>query len=185
MTKKLCSYCHLAADGSNPFGLVKAEDSLCRSCHADKWKEFNRSIVHSPVLEGDCTACHAAHASDEKFLIKENKRELCSECHTDYREVLEQTVVHEPVLNGECEVCHDPHASETASLLKADVIEICKRCHSQQHTITHPFGEGVVDPRDNSRLDCVSCHDPHASGEDYLLYYRRERELCIQCHKDR
>jgi len=115
--------------------------------------------------------------------MRQAKQSLCAECHTSFSERYKLQFVHEPVSKGQCELCHEPHAGNTPSLLKTNVMELCKRCHTEQHTVSHPFGEGVIDPRDGSMLDCVSCHDPHSSAEEYLVYYPRERELCIQCHK--
>ncbi|MBI4831696.1 MAG: cytochrome C, partial [Candidatus Lindowbacteria bacterium] len=133
--------------------------------------------------QGKCTACHSPHASDERFLMRQNKRELCAACHKGYDEKLKLKVVHDPVLKGQCELCHEPHAGSTPRLLKVDVLELCKRCHAEEHKVSHPYGQGVIDPRTQSILDCISCHDPHSSDEEFLTYYNRDRDLCIQCHK--
>jgi predicted CXXCH cytochrome family protein len=183
MTKKLCSYCHNGPESSKPFALSKSEENLCRSCHADAWKDFSKPLVHPPVSEGQCTACHAPHASNEKFLLKEDKVRLCSACHKGFEKKLLKTVVHQPVAKGQCELCHEPHSANNASMLKNNVVDLCKGCHSAQHAISHPYGKGVIDPRTGTELDCVSCHDPHSSNEKSLVLYPSDRELCLQCHK--
>ena len=70
-------------------------------------------------------------------------------------------------------------------LLVDDSVELCGMCHSHQHAITHPMGEGVLDPRNGQAMDCLSCHGVHEAAADKYLYRDGARELCIGCHKDK
>ena len=48
----------------------------------------------------------------------------------------------------------------------------------------HPFilvRLGGVDPHAPVRENCLSCHDPHGSTNEYLLKVSRPR-LCAECH---
>jgi predicted CXXCH cytochrome family protein len=49
----------------------------------------------------------------------------------------------------------------------------------------HPMGEGVKDPRSGGEVGCLSCHDPHGTGYEYMLVDTANGRLCVGCHTDK
>src|SRR5574341_1283790 len=78
---------------------------------------------------------------------------------------------HGPYAARLCEGCHQ---RQTNKLLMA-VEDLCFNCHdlSIRKRIVHgPVASG----------SCVVCHDPHGSGNKYLLV-AKSQEFCLHCHK--
>ncbi len=109
--------------------------------------------------------------------------DVCLNCHngtlaTDKHEFLQSR--HEPV---GCESCHGPGALHTrvggryGLFINGanDVGALCVRCHQ---TETEEFNESA-----HARagvLDCLGCHDPHASTTTIRSF--TDNQLCLQCH---
>jgi predicted CXXCH cytochrome family protein len=186
---KMCRQCHADAGAADPLELRGEGLSLCRGCHADLINEaLLADRVHWPVVDDRaCLNCHAAHASSEPKLLVEPTKQLCEECHRDVLQVggKPASVTHAPVEQGSCASCHEPHASQNAFLLvERQGSELCGACHEWRNHTAHPLGPEVVDQRNpNLRLDCYSCHRPHASENEALAHFEPKRDLCVQCHQ--
>ena len=61
----------------------------------------------------------------------------------------------------------------------------CESCHSFKNHVSHPMGDGFVDPRDGKRLGCAACHFPHGSEWEYFLQGDPNGKLCVTCHTDK
>lgn len=159
-----------------------AEPDLCLSCHAQVATEMR--AAHSHLLPGPqtCTRCHSPHASDQQRLLRGPMAQLCQSCHGDtFRRVAQAK--HQHPQNGQCVDCHQVHGSGRTAMLRADGNSLCSRCHESQGTFSHPVGSGVIDPRVNQDVTCLTCHNPMGTDYRYHLKLSGEKALCVQCHR--
>lgn len=73
-------------------------------------------------------------------------------------------------------------------------ITVCVECHPQSKGVqSHPVDvgpkAGMIIPPDYSimadgRLSCMSCHQAHASDNEYRLSRARRKDLCLGCHRN-
>ena len=163
-----CLVCHLdhqAAAAKSPQGhyLLSPQPSLCSSCHDTEDKALIAAHRGQPFEKTACTACHNPHASDNPKLIAAHE--------------------HPPFAKHQCEKCHQNPQDGKVRLAAASVSELCEGCHTkfqeryEKSTIKHTFLEIDED-------SCITCHQPHASGEPKLLK-ARVTTLCNGCHVDK
>ncbi len=178
-----CDLCH--GKPETPRELPRTIVELCRECHDEKG---SGSAAEHWLGQGvACTSCHSPHAGLEPAMVRSHARALCLECHVAIREQLGKGFSVHPIAadEGRCTACHRLHDAPSSPLLQAAPERVCAGCHEQHARFAHPMGPNVPDPRDSSRtVDCLSCHDPHASGERMLLRASPERELCVGCHRE-
>jgi len=166
---------------------------------------FNKNRIHWPLVDKvGCLNCHEPHASPQKKLLMGDMKSLCGKCHIDTMEmqvnlaekekqekasskenVIKGALIHNPIQEGNCGVCHVPHASDSTFLLKeSKIVELCGTCHDWLKHTSHPMGEKVADSRNkNLRMDCLSCHRSHGTGNRHLIPFPTITDLCTQCHK--
>jgi len=183
-----CKECHdPVAPGGRMTTRVKGE-ALCLGCHKDAATVSGNGDPHGSGTENACTMCHNPHASKKKTLTV-NESGVCLGCHerTEKRTVLMERTLKSircaPIKERRCFECHLPGHSDKPLYFRTDDIATCAKCHESQHEITHPLGEGVIDPRNGEEVTCISCHSMHAAKADFMLSFDRKRQLCIQCHK--
>lgn len=85
-------------------------------------------------------------------------------------ETKRQYTSHGPYAARLCEGCHQ---RQTNKLLMA-VEDLCFNCHDlalKKRTVHGPVASG----------SCLVCHDPHGSGNKYLLV-AKSQEFCLHCH---
>lgn len=73
-------------------------------------------------------------------------------------------------------------------------ITVCVNCHPQSKGVhSHPVGirpkAGMNIPSDyqmmaDGRLSCMSCHQAHASDNEYRLTRAKRKDLCLGCHRN-
>jgi predicted CXXCH cytochrome family protein len=199
-----CLGCH-DAHGSNAPHMLKAEGSeTCFRCH--KKEPFQRKVVHAALAMDGCRSCHVAHASDSKNLLKTDPGSLCAECHSATASGFQKAHGNYPVKG--CTSCHDPHSSVQPKLLKASVHPpvaqgSCDACHAAPgsakpfalleesaklcancHDVAALDGGGKFQHAPVKNGECVTCHDPHASGNAKLTQ-AAGNELCATPGKQR
>jgi predicted CXXCH cytochrome family protein len=182
---KSCQSCHNPIEPGKPVTTWAQGQKLCFSCHEKDPTNFRDDDIHLMVAQNPCTLCHDYHASMRDTLTKKESS-VCFTCHDTIEKkigIMKKSLkkVHK---ERECFDCHKPMHSSQPHYFKTDVITLCSKCHAGQHRITHPLGQGVVDPRNGQVLTCISCHSLHDARADYMLQYDRKRQLCIQCHKE-
>lgn len=79
--------------------------------------------------------------------------------------------VHTPYSNQKCESCHTKIDSYE---WKSD---FCLTCHTKKSDELSKEYKHVP-----AIEDCMSCHDPHKSGFEYLLK-KESKTLCLSCHE--
>ncbi|NOX37613.1 MAG: hypothetical protein GXO78_08760 [Calditrichaeota bacterium] len=175
-----CTTCHESNGNPHPtaegpeYSLSEDPPDLCYSCHDEN---NTRSVVHSPVEDGDCLTCHDPHGSPNKFFLAYASIDsLCQDCHDlDFQEL---PVLHGPVKAGECTSCHNPHESDTQALLQEPKPGLCFSCHSE---VEEQAGMATLHPPFEE--DCQDCHEPHGSTFPSLLV-EKVPTLCYDCHDD-
>jgi predicted CXXCH cytochrome family protein len=179
-----CGNCHQVT-GPDPKKTNLAGKDLCLTCHAKIAQTLKEKGLHPPVAAGQCTACHTPHASEAKGLIKAKERNVCLACHTKIEERFRASKAFHPedAAEGRCTACHKPHNSDQPTLLAGEPLKLCGTCHSTHASLSHPMGAGITDPRSNSPVTCLSCHDPHGTTVEKFLRGNPKRDLCIECHK--
>ncbi len=204
-----CTSCHKPNGKEHPledvegFAFLEEGANLCFSCHEEEENTIiNNKYVHKPVSRGECSECHEVHSSNNSKLIFAKPPDLCFFCHDKIEKSIEKSaVVHLPATEVDgCIGCHSPHSSSQKKLLVSNAKTLCLSCHDK--TLTKGDREianigkllkesKVVHPA--LKKSCNSCHDPHASENEYLLdipyplgnYARgteENYELCFGCH---
>lgn len=156
---------------------------LTAECHADL---AIATYIHGPIGGGMCPICHdsgrrprASLPSSHPEVRTDSSNRVCLLCHEGIRALLERESVHTPVAEGNCVDCHDPHQAENTLFLRHGpkrekgtkrIAASCKACHEPgNQTWYDEFHAG------EATLDCVVCHNAHASTEKFQLtaYVRR------------
>jgi len=121
---------------------------------------------HKPVADKQCHECHNMPPKKETGwsanlpTLLFSKEELCLKCH----EPAQGTYTHGPSASGNCAVCHLSHTSRYPHLLKESPMQgLCQSCHDPAD---------LLEPEKHAEyeeFDCIDCHNPHASEQEYLL----------------
>ncbi len=99
------------------------------------------------------------------------------ECHGN---ILDAEVVHSVVSDG-CETCHDqsfdnhPSREGNEFNLTGEVNQLCFDCHDEP-------SDTLMSHKVFANGNCIACHSPHSSGNEYLIKTEDISELCITCH---
>lgn len=117
--------------------------------------------------------CSMAFAQDDIFDKCNNP-----ECHATE---MSKEVVHSAIEDG-CDTCHElngegehPLSEGEEFILTSEREELCLDCHDigEEGAIMH-------DPVESG--DCIACHNPHSSSNEYLLKAEVDARLCEGCH---
>jgi DmsE family decaheme c-type cytochrome len=116
-----------------------------------------------------------------KALTKEKQSEMCLQCHdrgtkSDWAGSLHET------RGLSCQECHSVHNPAAKAQLKAEETDLCFTCHKQKQSqffrpSHHPIREG--------KMECSSCHNPHAVQEGKLVDQAAVTEKCYECHAEK
>lgn len=104
---------------------------------------------------------------------------LTAECHAG---MAAQSNAHQPVKEAGCEGCHaqkekeHPGGPGAEFGLLAEGAELCRQCHD-------PYGNKKVVHAPVLEGECLTCHNPHGTGNRFLLEVAGDqRPLCYKCH---
>lgn len=199
MAERGCAGCH-KPDRPGQSNAILAGHQLCHRCHLDKTRDKPKEYMHGPVAGGSCLVCHAAHGSEYDHNLVDAEAILCFSCHPFKREFKDLPVQHKPFAEGRCGVCHEPHGSDNHDILVMPSEVVCQQCHDPQSqkmlSHQHPYNQKPNKARerhkdvpelplsDKGLLECLSCHEPHASSVPKLLKVKEEPS-CWGCHPDR
>jgi predicted CXXCH cytochrome family protein len=109
-----------------------------------------------------------------------------SGCHTELK-AREQLYQHKPYAQGQCLDCHKTyHTENTQKQYTQSDIDLCISCHTDYKLgVSHPVGEGVIDPKTGQMMTCTStCHLSHTAPYEFLLVKPGNGRLCVHCHED-
>jgi predicted CXXCH cytochrome family protein len=180
-----CTDCHNPHAGRQP-GLPKTDAvSICLGCHSDIADLKQKPVHHQPAFQQGCAICHEPHGGENDHLLRAKTPELvCLECHgpdsPQPKKVEAEHVV--TIFNGAVKLPEDYFTKNKAVVLPLK--------YGRGHpTAGHPVSD-VPDPTDITKLraqiNCMSCHQPHASAQLDLLVKDQANNLafCTSCHKD-
>jgi len=196
LKKEDCFTCHNLKTNQVSSSSHDPRQNPCYDCHRDKIQKFNQEFIHGPVAGGSCVVCHDPHGSPFSHSLINVEEVLCFSCHEFGHEMKELPHQHKPFLEGKCGACHDPHATSNRWVLARSSEKLCFECHApgegnfKNHT--HPYNvkpkrkdmSSSVELSDTGTLECISCHDPHASQSEHLLRCAQDN-TCQGCHTEK
>jgi predicted CXXCH cytochrome family protein len=156
---------------------------ICLGCHSDVADLQKKPVHHQPALGQACGTCHEPHGGDREKLLRADTNKLCLECHgsdTVPKEDKPAGVL--TLFNGTVKLPDDYFKKNRTPILPLQ--------YGKGHPIEgHPVSD-VMDPTDvnkvRQKLNCLTCHQPHASAHNDLLANDQENnaQFCSSCHKD-
>lgn len=155
---------HWRLQGLRPEGSrISVEQDGQRTVLAAHGRSEAPALFHARPAEG-CAECHSL---GEKG---------CTECHRW------PGGNHAGVLAEGCLRCHEPPAWRPRELAP-----LCGACHpdyaaGKHPRLRHPLTSARDPLRPGRKLDCASCHDPHAPRCLGCLGKQELREWCKECH---
>jgi predicted CXXCH cytochrome family protein len=175
-----CTQCHNPHGGKSKWFARPDAVSACLSCHTDHADmRKTKKVLHAPAFRDDCSVCHEAHGGDKPKLLRAEGNALCLNCHS--REVEPQKVKDASqvaIFDGKVRLPEDYFNKVPRLNLK----------YNMGHpTANHPTSDYTdpLDPKKVTKLNCQSCHQPHAGGASGLLVNnaRPNAQFCRTCHQ--
>ncbi len=176
-----CTVCHNPHAGKSPGFMQPGPVSACLACHPERTEDFKKKHVHQPASDLGCATCHEPHGGENAHLLrKANVNELCLECHgpdAHPEKVADQHLL--TIFDGKVKLPEDYFRKVPVLPLQYDF------GHPVEH---HPVSD-VPDPKSKGgviKLNCLSCHQPHASANAGLLVKDQEANMafCKTCHSE-
>jgi predicted CXXCH cytochrome family protein len=179
-----CTDCHNPHASRQP-GLPKTNAvDICLGCHSEIADQGKKHFVHQPAFKQGCATCHEPHGGENDHLLRaKTANVLCLECHgpdSQPKKIEAEHVI--TIFNGKVRLPEDYFAKNKVVVLPLKF--------GRGHPIEgHPVSD-VIDPTDvtkvHAKIDCLSCHQPHASTQPDLLAKDQANNLafCSSCHKD-
>jgi predicted CXXCH cytochrome family protein len=178
-----CTDCHNPHGSKSP-GLPKTDPvSICLGCHADIEELGKKAVHHQPAFTQGCATCHEAHGGERKELLRAQGNGLCLECHgPDSVAGEDKSAQLLTIFGGKVRLAED--------YFKKNKVVVLPLKYGKGHPVAgHPVSD-VADPTDvtkiRQKMDCLTCHQPHASAHQDLLVKDQENNMafCATCHKD-
>jgi predicted CXXCH cytochrome family protein len=177
-----CENCHQATSEKDKektaVTLIATGGELCAMCH-DASKD---PVQHGPYKTGQCMVCHEPHASNFPKQTRAGTNTLCMSCHGASMPDVKVNADAQTVwlLGG--------RTFDLASYEKAPKIIAEHSYKSAAPTVSHSV-TGKNPRKPGAELNCISCHDPHASKAEHLLHKATEsrnaaQNLCLDCQAD-
>jgi predicted CXXCH cytochrome family protein len=141
-----------------------------------------KAHLHQPAFEQGCATCHEPHGGDNLHLLRaRTPNALCLECHgPDAKPAALATEHMVTIFDGKVKLPENYFAKVVRLPLK----------YGLGHPVDkHPVSD-QMDPTDITKvraaLNCLTCHDAHASAKPGMLVNDQEDNLafCSKCHKD-
>jgi predicted CXXCH cytochrome family protein len=178
-----CTDCHTPHASRQP-GLPKTNGvEICLTCHSDIADLAKKPVHHQPAFAQGCGTCHEPHGGDHEKLLRAEGNKLCLECHGADSVPLEDKTA------GVLRI-FDAKVALPDDYYKRNKVPILPLRDGKGHPIDgHPVSD-VTDPADVTKvlqkLNCLTCHQPHASAHADLLAKDQENNslFCASCHKD-
>lgn len=180
-----CVACHNPHAGKTPGFLQPDPVSACLACHSDQADQFKKAHLHQPAFQQGCATCHEPHGGENEHLLRTKKvDDLCLECHgpeaPEPRKLEAEHMI--AIFDGKVKLPDD--------YFKKNKVVVLPIKYGRGHPVNgHPIID-VPDPSDVTkmiaRINCLSCHQPHASAQPNLLVKDQvnNAEFCASCHKD-
>lgn len=176
-----CTDCHSPHASRTP-GLPKTDAvNICLQCHADIAEQGKKKVRHQPTFVDGCVICHNAHGNDNEHLLRvKDVNTLCLECHGPDRpqpaRLEDQHLV--TIFGGKVQLPGDYFRNVPVLPL---------RYGAGHPTKGHPVASTLdIKTKTQVSLNCLSCHQPHASAKPGLLAKDQENNMafCKTCHTE-
>jgi predicted CXXCH cytochrome family protein len=180
-----CTDCHNPHAGKSP-GFPKPDAAnVCLVCHTDIGELQKKKYLHQPVFQQGCATCHEPHGGNNQHLLRTaNVNALCLECHgPDSRPQQLQAEHVLTIFNGKVKLPADYYRKNKVVILPLK--------YGLGHPVQYHPVQDVMDPANINKvktpMNCLTCHQPHASAKPGLLVKDEEDNLafCDNCHSDR
>lgn len=152
-----CEVCHqvVSGDSQSTITLRASDGNLCAKCH----ETTKDPILHAPYRQGRCLICHNPHSGPYMAETRAAAATLCLSCHmTNY-----------PGIGVNAQ-------AGTVSLLDGESYDMASWQRAPKIDETHSQGamENLrpllqAPEKHATELNCLSCHNPHASRSKHLL----------------
>ena len=178
-----CVDCHNPHASKWP-GLPKTNPvDICLACHSDQAEQGKKAHVHQPAFEQGCATCHEPHGGENLHLLRAKApNPLCLECHSPDATPTKLESTHQvSIFDGKVKLPENYFSQVPSLPLKYGIGHPVER---------HPVSD-QMDPKDMTKvltpLNCLSCHQPHASAQPGLLVkdQANNMDFCNSCHKGR
>ncbi len=175
-----CTDCHNPHAGSSRGFLQPNPVAACLNCHSDQAEEGLKAHLHQPAFQQGCATCHEPHGGENANLLRTGDiNSLCLECHGPDANP-------QPVKGGDLMAIYNGKVQLPQDYLKK--VPILPLKYGRGHpTENHPIST-VVNLKDKTpaQMDCLSCHQPHASTKGGLLAKDQEPNtaFCKNCHTE-
>lgn len=177
-----CTDCHNPHASAYP-ALPKTDPvNICLDCHSDIADLEKKPVHHQPAFVQGCGICHLGHGGDNEHLLRvADTNKLCLECHGPDAKPKKLESEHlVTIYNGTVRLPENYFSKVPVLDLKYNLGHPV-----QQHPVSN-----VMDATDATKvkfaLNCLSCHQPHASAKPGLLAKDQANDslFCANCHKD-
>jgi predicted CXXCH cytochrome family protein len=175
-----CTQCHSPHAGRSPGLLQSNPVAVCLTCHSDLAEQGKKAHLHQPAFAQDCSICHTPHGGENARLLRVRDIDsLCLECHgpkASPQPAKGEDLV--SIFDGKVALPKD-YFRQVPILPVAD-----GRGHP---TDNHPISALVnIKGRTPFAMNCLSCHQPHASLEAGLLVGDQQPNMafCTSCHTE-
>ena len=176
-----CTDCHSPHAGTSSGFLKPDAVNVCLTCHSDQAELHSKKVLHQPAFQQGCAACHDPHGSDHPKLLRAEGNALCLECHApDAKPTIDAQNHLALIFGGKVKLPEDYFSK---------VIRLPLQGGMGHPVLGHPVSD-IHDPADETKiktkLGCLSCHQPHASGGRALLVTDQPPNLqfCRRCHTE-
>lgn len=173
-----CTVCHNPHGGQTPGFLQPGPVAACLNCHSERVEDLKKKHVHPPISDIGCATCHEPHGGNNAHLLrKANVNELCLECHgpdANPQKLPDQHLV--AIFDGKVKLPENYFHRVPTLPLK----------YGRGHPLeNHPVSDVVlVRTKATFQMNCLTCHQPHASNEDGMLVKDQKNDMsfCSTCH---
>jgi predicted CXXCH cytochrome family protein len=176
-----CTDCHSPHASKTP-GLPKTDAvNICLQCHADVAELAKKRVHHQPAFVEGCGTCHTPHGGENQHLLRvKDINTLCLECHgpdaPEPKNLENEHLV--AIFDGQVKLREDYFKKISILPLKYGTGH-----PTEGHPVANAINRKTKTP---SALNCLSCHQPHASANGGLLVKDQEVNMafCKTCHKE-
>src|SRR5262249_19904010 len=178
-----CMDCHNSHASRQP-GLPKTNAvDICLTCHSDQAELAKKHTLHQPAFKQGCATCHEPHGGENNHLLRaKTANGFCLECYgPDSKPKKLESDYLLAIFDGKVRLPEDYFSKNKVMVLPIKF--------GRGHPVdAHPVAD-LPDPTDvtkvRAKIDCLSCHQPHASAQSDLLVKDRanNRHVCSSCDK--
>jgi predicted CXXCH cytochrome family protein len=175
-----CTDCHNPHAGKTPGFIQPDPVNACLNCHTDQAEQHKKAHLHQPAFEQGCATCHDAHGNDNQHLLRvAGTNALCLECHGPDAEPKKLEGEHlVAIFDGKVKLPEKYF----------DKVPVLPLKYGAGHpTDRHPVSDVLNSATKTTiPLNCLSCHQPHASAKPDLLVKDQANNIdfCKSCHSN-